>query len=103
VEAALLAGAARPAHADDHAAHVFEEYVVVDAGGRLQVPIEVLEQARIGDRATLEVTDEGLLVRPVAGRSAPVTTEVTGLAEEEPPQPRRRGLREWWKRMTKDD
>ncbi len=66
----------------------YSEYVVLDSAGRLQVPREYLEQFGIGDRATLELTDEGILIRPVAGgrpAAAPLRPE-----EEEPPVPRRR-------------
>jgi len=92
VEAALTAGVSRETP-------IYEEYVVIDTAGRLQAPPELLEQANIGDRATLEVTDEGILIRPVAGRSAarPLLAE---LEEDEPPAPRRRGLRRWWSRKT---
>jgi putative ABC transport system ATP-binding protein len=77
----------------------FHEYIVLDSAGRLQVPREHLEQLGIGDRVTLEVGDEGILIRPVAGREAPVVAQQSG-SEEEPP-PRRRGLRGWWaKRRT---
>ena len=46
-----------------------EELVVLDSAGRLQVPREYLEEYDIGDRARLERTPEGILIRPVgAGR-----------------------------------
>ena len=77
----------------------FHEYVVLDSAGRLQVPREYLEQLGIGDRITLEVTNECILIRPVAGRDALVTPLVAGM-EEEPP-PRRRGLRGWRARTRK--
>jgi len=48
----------------------YHEYVVLDSAGRLQVPKEYLEQFGIGDRAQLEVVDEGILIQPVAGQSA---------------------------------
>src|SRR5512134_211087 len=38
-----------------HAQHVFEEYLVVDEGGHLQLPHELTERAGIGDRVTLEL------------------------------------------------
>jgi ABC-type lipoprotein export system ATPase subunit len=75
----------------------FQEYVVLDSAGRLQVPREYLEELNIGDRVTLEVTDEGILIRAVAGREAAAAPLVAGL-EEEPP-PRRHGLRGWWARL----
>jgi ABC-type lipoprotein export system ATPase subunit len=76
---------------------VYEEYVVIDAAGRLQVPRELLGQAGIGDRATLETIDDGIVIRPVAGRETGARPLVSGL-EEEPPAPRRRGWRRWLRR-----
>jgi putative ABC transport system ATP-binding protein len=79
----------------------YHEYVVLDSAGRLQVPREYLEQFDIGDRATLEMSDEGL-IRPVAGRQEAATSLLPGFAEEEPPvAPRRRGLRGLWARLRK--
>jgi putative ABC transport system ATP-binding protein len=103
---------------------LYSEYVVLDSAGRLQVPKEYLEQMGIGDRATLEVTDGGILIRPVAGRgrvdawgersrTAPGVSaaEPPGVSaaepplldglEEEPPAPHQKGLRKWWARVRK--
>jgi len=44
---------------------VFEELVVLDSAGRLQVPKEYLEYFDIRGRARLELTEEGVLIRPV--------------------------------------
>ena len=49
---------------------VYEEYVVVDNAGRLQIPPDLREASGIGDRVTLEATDEGVLIRPVHPRCA---------------------------------
>jgi hypothetical protein len=78
----------------------FHEYVVLDSAGRLQVPREYLEQLGIGDRVTLDLTDEGILIRPVAGREVLAAPLVAGLEEEEPPVPGR-GLRGWWARVRR--
>ena len=43
----------------------YHEFVVLDSAGRLQIPKEVREQFGIGKRAQLEVTDEGIVIRPV--------------------------------------
>jgi ABC-type lipoprotein export system ATPase subunit/bifunctional DNA-binding transcriptional regulator/antitoxin component of YhaV-PrlF toxin-antitoxin module len=94
VEAALAAGPSP--EAPTPRGPVYEEYVVIDAAGRLQVPPELREQADIGDRATLEVTDKGILIRPVAGRQAAAQPLLAELEEEEePPARRRKGLRRW--------
>ncbi len=86
--------------ASDQEEH-FQEYVVLDSAGRLQVPREQREQLGIGNRVTLEVTDEGILIRPVAGHEVAVAPLVAGIQEEEPPSPPRRGLRGWWARRRK--
>ena len=78
----------------------FEEYVLLDAAGRLQVPREYLEQFNIQGRAHIEVVDEGILIRPVIGDEL-----------KDPPHPpmsetvpdidraARQSLRSWWKRL----
>jgi putative ABC transport system ATP-binding protein len=42
----------------------FEELVVIDRAGRLHIPREYLEQFQIRGRAQLEITDDGILIRP---------------------------------------
>ena len=51
----------------------YEELVVLDAAGRLQVPRDYLDEFGIGDRARVEMTDEGILIRPAEGREGSVT------------------------------
>ncbi len=45
-------------------AHHYDEYVVLDAAGRLQVPRAYLEQLGIGERARLELRADGILIQP---------------------------------------
>jgi len=42
----------------------YEELVVVDRAGRLHIPHEYLEQFQIKGRAQVEVTEDGILIRP---------------------------------------
>jgi hypothetical protein len=87
----------------------FEELVVLDAAGRLQVPRDYLEEFMIGDRARLEMTDEGILIRPVAGRVVQSRVpeqeswdvQVGGLyvAEDEPPPSQGKKVLQWLRRM----
>jgi putative ABC transport system ATP-binding protein len=44
--------------------HHLVELAVVDAAGRLQIPREYLEQFNIHRRVQVELTDEGILIRP---------------------------------------
>ncbi|HUF00508.1 MAG TPA: ABC transporter ATP-binding protein [Anaerolineales bacterium] len=46
--------------------HHLVELAVVDAAGRLQIPREYLEQFNIRRRVQVELTDEGILIRPPA-------------------------------------
>ena len=54
---------------EEHEEH-FEELVVLDSAGRLQIPKDVLQQFSIRGRALLEITDEGILIRPVENENA---------------------------------
>ncbi|HMP40379.1 MAG TPA: ATP-binding cassette domain-containing protein, partial [Roseiflexaceae bacterium] len=69
--------------------HHFEELVMLDSAGRLQVPKEIRERYGIGDRIRLEETSDGLILRPVAGAEPPVKR----LTEpDEPPAAKPRGI-----------
>lgn len=48
------------AHHDDH----YEELIVLDSAGRLQIPKAQREELNIRRRVTLEVVPEGILIRP---------------------------------------
>jgi len=48
----------------------FEELVVLDSSGRLQIPTDVLQQFSIHGRALMDITDEGILIRPVESEDA---------------------------------
>jgi ABC-type lipoprotein export system ATPase subunit len=99
VEAALAQGA-RDVSA---AMHVYDEYVVVDATGRLQLPPNLREELGIGERVTLERADGGILIRPVVGLQPIVSPEnnITTLSSEgdQPPSPGRRAFGGWLKRI----
>jgi ABC-type lipoprotein export system ATPase subunit/bifunctional DNA-binding transcriptional regulator/antitoxin component of YhaV-PrlF toxin-antitoxin module len=43
--------------------HHFEELVILDSAGRVQIPRDFLEKFHIHRRARLEVTDNGILIR----------------------------------------
>jgi ABC-type lipoprotein export system ATPase subunit len=50
---------------DDHEPE-FEELIVLDSAGRLQLPQDYLEQMAIEKRVRLELVDGGILIRPVS-------------------------------------
>lgn len=81
--------------AEAQARTTFNEYVVLDQAGRLQVPRAYLEEWGIGTRAHLELTDDGILIKPVNGKpqaeavlpvGAPVGESLYA-AEDLPPEP----------------
>lgn len=79
---------------------IFEEVVLVDSAGRLQVPHEYLEQFNIQGRVRLEAVEGGILIRPAIGndsndRSSAGVEEIS--PETSPVE--LRGLRGWWKRL----
>ncbi len=49
----------------DKAEEVFQELVVLDSVGRLQIPQEYREQFNINRRVQLEIVAEGILIKPV--------------------------------------
>jgi AbrB family looped-hinge helix DNA binding protein len=80
----------------------FEEYVVVDAAGRLQIPPDLREELGIGGRVTLEKTEDGgILIYPVVGMQPIITSQNRQDADSldgQPPSPRRAGLGRWLRR-----
>ncbi len=92
VEAALAEGVR------DAAAHLYDEYVVVDSAGRLQIPPNLRAELGIGDRVTLERVDGGILIRPAAGLRPIVSPETRAASPSEegrPPSGVRAVLRGW--------
>lgn len=97
VEAALVQGVQ-----DVSAAmHVYEEYVMVDGAGRLQIPPDLRQELGIGGRVTLERADDGILIRPVEGfEPIEVPEDEAGDEPDEASAPKRaRGLTKWMKRL----
>jgi bifunctional DNA-binding transcriptional regulator/antitoxin component of YhaV-PrlF toxin-antitoxin module len=82
---------------DEHTAE-FEEYVVVDAAGRLQIPPEMRQQSQIGRRVTLEVADGGIVLRPASGQSQ-TGAPAAGPGPDSEPESKARGWRRWLKRL----
>lgn len=72
--------------------HKFEELVVLDSAGRMQVPKEIRERYNIGNRIRIEETAEGLLIRPVEGSEA-VVKRLT--EPDAPPEAKPKG----WQKM----
>lgn len=80
---------------------VYEEYVVVDNAGRLQIPPDLREASGIGDRVTLEATDEGVLIRPVVSENGRgMETAVPSFPEIQSAPSKKRRVLSWLKRKN---
>jgi ABC-type lipoprotein export system ATPase subunit len=77
--------------------HVFEELVVLDSAGRLQVPKEYLDQFNIKGRAQLEVVEGGILIK-AAPQSAQRAVNESRI-DELIPRPKAGALRKLWQRV----
>jgi ABC-type lipoprotein export system ATPase subunit/bifunctional DNA-binding transcriptional regulator/antitoxin component of YhaV-PrlF toxin-antitoxin module len=74
------------------AEEVFEELVVLDSAGRLQIPKDYLQRFNIQGRAKLEMTEDGILIVPAGGGSEDRIQETR--AGELIPTAKRRNLRD---------
>ncbi len=82
---------------------IFDEYVMVDGAGRLQIPPDVREKIGLSDRVTISMTEDGgVLVRPVAekesgvGRNGRFSHTADG-----PLEPQDKGLRRLWRKLKR--
>jgi ABC-type lipoprotein export system ATPase subunit/bifunctional DNA-binding transcriptional regulator/antitoxin component of YhaV-PrlF toxin-antitoxin module len=71
-----------------HVEEVFEELVVLDSAGRLQIPKDYLERFNIQGRAKLEITEDGILIVP-AGAAGEERIQETRAGELIPVEKRR--------------
>jgi len=55
----------------------FEELIVLDSAGRLQLPKDYLDQLAIQKRVHLELLEDGIMIRPVASESDKQTTHAS--------------------------
>lgn len=77
----------------------FEELVVLDSTGRLQVPKEFLEQFGIKGRAILDVTDDGILIRAASEERDAPELAAQERARDERKRTQREGGRSMWDRL----
>jgi putative ABC transport system ATP-binding protein len=80
---------------------IFEEVVLLDSAGRLQLPREYLESLNIKGRAHVELVKDGILVRPALASEQDLP--ITPLTEETEPASEARGLFGWWKRLRREN
>ena len=77
---------------------VFEELTVLDSAGRLQVPKDYLDHFSIRGRVRLELTEEGVLIKPAPESDQAHSAEAlaTELVEAEKAKGWRRFLHRWF-------
>jgi ABC-type lipoprotein export system ATPase subunit len=81
-------------------ADLFEEVVLLDSAGRLQVPREYLDQYHIQGRVNLELLEEGILIRPAktGGPDLSLHTQASEIRPVAEPV-EQKGILSWWKNL----
>ena len=80
----------------------FEELVVLDSVGRLQVPKAYRETLNIKNRVRMELSADGLLIRPVSEEEQATMLVSNQVVEVEvETQPEVNGLKKLWSRLRK--
>jgi ABC-type lipoprotein export system ATPase subunit len=77
-EAAQLTGSEVKEDSREHI--TLQEFVVLDSAGRLQIPKDYLQRSNIKSRVTLEVTEEGILIRSAGDSGHAPSAEALGAA-----------------------
>ena len=90
----------RRVSAEDAEKHETFEWVVLDAAGRMQIPQEYLQHFNIERRAELELTEHGILIRPVTHAIEPAAATHQVAASGESAAAQAHGWRQWLKRKT---
>lgn len=87
-----------PSEDGDQGEEIFEELTVLDSAGRLQVPKDYLDHFKIRGRVRLELTEEGVLIKPAPESDQAHSAEklATELVEAKKAQGLRRFLNRWW-------
>jgi ABC-type lipoprotein export system ATPase subunit/bifunctional DNA-binding transcriptional regulator/antitoxin component of YhaV-PrlF toxin-antitoxin module len=82
----------------------YQEFVVLDSAGRLQVPREWLDELGIEKRAQLEYIENQVIIRPVEGQQKVKTSKHLTIEEQlamlfsEAPAPKKKSRLGWWAR-----
>lgn len=77
---------------DDAHQEQFEELIVLDSAGRLQIPLTYREQLDIRHRVEMEVTDNGLLIRPAQNLDETSSQGEMQIKHNFREQPKRKGI-----------
>jgi ABC-type lipoprotein export system ATPase subunit len=89
----------RRQEAVDNPAASFDEFVVVDNVGRLQIPPDLRDKTKMGARATISLTEEGhLLIKVVAERAGSVNGRSADSAMPDAAPPKRKQAWRFWEK-----
>jgi len=90
----------RRREATDNPATSFDEFVVVDNVGRLQIPPDLRDKTKMGDRAIVSLTEEGhLLIKSVAERAGSVNGRNSDSAIPDTAPPKLKQTWRFWKKQ----
>jgi ABC-type lipoprotein export system ATPase subunit len=67
---------------EDESEQTHEEFVVMDAAGRIQIPRDYVEKLGMGRRVRVDLEDGRIVVRPVEGSGVMANRDGTGLARQ---------------------
>jgi ABC-type lipoprotein export system ATPase subunit/bifunctional DNA-binding transcriptional regulator/antitoxin component of YhaV-PrlF toxin-antitoxin module len=84
--------------ADDTHQEQFEELIVLDSAGRLQIPQTYREQLNIQHRVEMEVTDSGILIRPAQNLDETSSQGEMQIKHNFRDEPKRKGILSRFKR-----
>lgn len=76
---------------------VFEELIVLDSAGRLQIPKEIREEVGIGRRIKIEQTPDGVLIRPAEIEPAAQTAKPPTNPENDQQSTKSRPWYQFWR------
>jgi ABC-type multidrug transport system ATPase subunit len=71
----------------DESEQTHEEFVVMDAAGRLQIPRDYVEKLGMGRRVRVDLEDGRIVVRPVEGSTVQANRDGTGIRNVGPSAP----------------
>ena len=98
---AVTPGGVTSPEPEAHTPDMFEELVVLDSAGRLQVPKEYLQRFKIRGRARLEPTEDGILIR--SAPDSALEQLAKEIADERSSTPKSKGARGWWERRARGE
>lgn len=99
----LASETVRRKNTEAHENESFEELIVLDSAGRLQIPKNYREQLNIQNRVEMEVTDAGILIRPAQNLGETSSQGEVQIKHDFREVPKRKGILSRFKREKKSN